>query len=115
MLALSALLNVCFVVSTKRFLVFFVKLRVTDVPVTTLITFSGCHRRSTRTNTGCVLATLFSDTLLLFNLSVVCNASNALCFGSLPKRVANGVLRVVTFIFFFTNVKFGVSLIPFRL
>lgn len=115
MLALSALFNVCLVVSTKRFLVFFVKLRATSVPVTTLVTFSGCHRGSSRTNTGCVLATLFSDTLLLFNLSVVCNSTKALCFSSLPTRVSKGPLRVVTFMFFFANVTFGLSLIPFRL
>lgn len=100
---------------TKRFLLFFLKLRLTAIPVTYLMTFSGCGKRDTRTKTGFVLSTLFSDNVFLCNVSVVCKATNALCFRSVPTKLAKAPLRILTLMFFFSKLTFGLDLMPFRL
>jgi NADH-quinone oxidoreductase subunit N len=114
-LMLSALLGMNFLISSGNFLMFFLALELSSIPVAAMANFDLEKKISSEAAMKMILSSAFSSGILLFGISLIYGATGTINFAALPALLNGSPLQILAFVFVFTAIAFKLSIVPFHL
>lgn len=115
MLMLSAVLGMFLMISSGSFLMFFLSLELSTIPVAAMANFDLEKKISSEGAMKMILSSAFSSGILLFGISLIYGATGTINFAELPSLLDNSPLQILAFVFLFTAFAFKLSIVPFHL
>lgn len=113
LLMISSLIGIQYMISSGHFLMFYLGLELTTIPIAALASYEQYKSKSAEAGIKLILSSAFSSAILLFGLSVIYGALGSLYFTEL--HFTGSLLTVLGFIFFFSGLAFKISIVPFHL
>lgn len=114
-LMLSALLGMNFLISSGNFLMFFLALELSTIPVAAMANFDLEKKISSEAAMKMILSSAFSSGILLFGISLIYGATGTISFAELPALLNGSPLQILAFVFLITAFAFKLSIVPFHL
>ncbi|WP_301921879.1 NADH-quinone oxidoreductase subunit N [Ferruginibacter sp.] len=114
-LMLSAVLGMFLMISSGSFLMFFLSLELSTIPVAAMANFDLEKKISSEGAMKMILSSAFSSGILLFGISLIYGATGTINFAELPSLLDNSPLQILAFVFLFTAFAFKLSIVPFHL
>lgn len=111
----ATLMGMYFMISSGDFLMLFLGLELSTLPLTLLAAFDKNLRRSAEAGIKLLMSSAVSSAILLFGLSMVYGIYGTLHFDQLSLLSDTSPLAVMALIFFLTGLGFKLSLVPFHL
>lgn len=113
LLMLASLIGVSYMISSGHFLMFYLGLELTTIPIAALAAYEQFKSKSAEAGIKLILSSAFSSAILLFGISVLFAANGNLYFNSFER--SDSMINVLGFIFFFSGLAFKISIVPFHL
>ncbi len=113
LLTLSSLIGVNYLISSGHFLMFYLGLELTTIPIAALAAYEQYKSKSAEAGIKLILSSAFASGILLFGLSVIYASTGNLYFTDIS--IDGSVADVLGFIFFFSGIAFKISIVPFHL
>jgi NADH-quinone oxidoreductase subunit N len=113
LLTLASVIGVNYMISSGHFLMFFLGLELTTVPIAALAAYEQYKSKSAEAGIKLILSSAFSSALLLFGLSLMYASTGTLYYDNF--NLTESTLNVLGFIFFFSGIAFKISIVPFHL
>ncbi len=113
LLMISSLIGIQYMISAGHFLMFYLGLELTTIPIAALASYEQYKGKSAEAGIKLILSSAFSSAILLFGLSMIYGALGSLYFAEL--HFTGSLLTVLGFIFFFSGLAFKISIVPFHL
>ncbi len=113
MLILASLIGVNYMISSGHFLMFYLGIELTTIPIAALASYEQYKSKSAEAGIKLILSSAFSSAILLFGLSVIYADTGSLYFEGF--QFSNSLINVLGFIFFFSGLAFKISIVPFHL
>jgi NADH-quinone oxidoreductase subunit N len=114
-LMLSSILGMFFLISSGNFLMFFLSLELSTIPIAAMANFDLEKRTSSEAAMKMILSSAFSSGILLFGISLIYGATGTIDFAELPSHLNGNPLQILAFVFLFTAFAFKLSIVPFHL
>ena len=115
MLLLSTMLGMFFMISGGNFLMFYLGLELSTIPLAAAANFDLTKRRSSEAAMKLIFSSAFSSGLLLFGISMIYGTTGTLIFSELPQFLSNDPLQIFAFILLLAGFAFKISVVPFHL
>ena len=112
-LILASLIGVNYMISSGHFLMFYLGLELTTIPVAALASYEQYKSKSAEAGIKLILSSAFSSGILLFGLSIIYATTGNLYF--VDFHFTDSVVNVLGFVFFFSGLAFKISIVPFHL
>lgn len=113
LLILSSLVGVNYLISSGHFLMFYLGLELTTIPIAALASYHQYQSKSAEAGIKLILSSAFSSAILLFGISILYASMGSLYFGEM--QMQGDLVNVMGFIFFFSGLAFKISIVPFHL
>jgi NADH-quinone oxidoreductase subunit N len=113
LLTISSLIGVNYMISSGHFLMFFLGLELTTIPIAALASYEQYKIKSAEAGIKLILSSAFSSAILLFGLSILYGANGNLYFEGFT--LTSSTINVLGFVFFFSGIAFKISIVPFHL
>ncbi len=113
-LMFSSLLGMFFMISSRNFLMLYLSLELSTLPVTALAAYDIYNRKSSEAGIKLILSAALSSGIFLFGISFIYAAGGSLYFDVLNGNVGHSYLSVAGLIMFFAGLAFKISLVPFH-
>lgn len=113
-LLVSTLLGMSFMISAGNFLMFYLGLELSSIPLAALVNFDLEKRRSSEGAMKMILSSAFSSGIMLFGVSLLYGTTGTLSFAELPALINGTHLQILSLIFIFTGFAFKLSAVPFH-
>lgn len=101
-LLLSSLLGMFFMISSGNFLIFYLGLELSTIPIAALCNFDMEKKQSSEAAMKMIMSSAFSSGILLFGISMMYGTTGTLSFAELPQNIDGSALQVFSFILLFT-------------
>jgi NADH-quinone oxidoreductase subunit N len=115
MLLLSTLLGMFFMISAGNFLMFYLGLELSTIPLAAICNFDLEKRKSSEAAFKLIISSAFSSGLLLFGISLVYGTTGTLDFIALSQHLNGSILQLFAFILVLAGFAFKISVVPFHL
>ncbi|HLK27312.1 MAG TPA: NADH-quinone oxidoreductase subunit N [Puia sp.] len=115
MLLLSTLLGMFFMISAGNFLMFYLGLELSTIPLAAICNFDLEKRQSSEAAMKLIISSAFSSGLLLFGISLVYGTTGTLNFSELSQHFSGNSLQLFAFILLLAGFAFKISVVPFHL
>lgn len=113
LLILSSLIGVNYLISSGHFLMFYLGLELTTIPVAALASYHQYQSKSAEAGIKLILSSAFSSAILLFGISILYATQGSLYFSQM--ELNGDLINILGFIFFFAGLAFKISIVPFHL
>ncbi|NPA67851.1 MAG: NADH-quinone oxidoreductase subunit N [Chlorobi bacterium] len=113
-LMFSSLLGMFFLISSRNFLMLYLSLELSTLPVTALAAYDIFNRKSSEAGIKLILSAAFSSGIFLFGISLLYAAGGSLYFSELEGHIGHSYLSIAGLIMFFAGLAFKISLVPFH-
>ncbi len=113
LLLLSSVIGLDYMISSGHFLMFYLGLELTTIPIAVLAAYKQMQEKSAEAGIKLILSSAFSSGILLFGISLLYGSTGTLYFGEL--QVQGTLLHTLAFAFFFSGLAFKISAVPFHL
>ncbi|HET6992419.1 MAG TPA: proton-conducting transporter membrane subunit, partial [Bacteroidia bacterium] len=113
-LLLSTLLGMNFMISSGNFLMLYLGLELSTIPLAALCNFDLDKIKSSEAALKMILSSAFASTILLFGISFVYGTCGSLNFIDIQSHLDAGMLQLLAFIFVFIGFAFKLSVVPFH-
>lgn len=114
-LLLSTLLGMFFMISSNNFLMFYLGLELSTIPLAALCNFDLDKRKSSEAAFKMIMSSAFSSGLLLFGISLFYGSTGTLNFTELSGKIDGSSLQIFSFILLLAGFGFKISAVPFHL
>ncbi len=114
-LMLSTLLGMDFMISSGNFLMFYLGLELSSIPLAALCNYDLNKRKSSESAVKMILSSAFASAILLFGISFLYGVTGTLNFAEMAPLLGSSKLQILAFIFVFTGFAFKLSAVPFHL
>lgn len=114
LLLFSSLLGMYFMISAGDFLMFYIGLELSTLPVAALAAYEISKRISSEAGIKFILSAGLASGVSLFGITLLYAVSGSIYFNDIVQVVASNNLTVLAFILFFTGLAFKISLVPFH-
>ncbi|TAH42583.1 MAG: NADH-quinone oxidoreductase subunit N [Bacteroidetes bacterium] len=114
MLIVSSMLGMFFLLSSANWLMFYLALELSAIPLAALCNFDLEKKASGEAAMKMILSSAFSSCILLFGISLIYGSTGTLDFGEMAGRLSAMPLQILAFIFIFTGFAFKLSVAPFH-
>jgi NADH-quinone oxidoreductase subunit N len=114
MLMFSSVIGLNFMISSGDFLMFYVALELSTLPVAALASYNAYKRQSAEAGIKLILSATLASGLALFGISFLYGATGALYFDDMANLLQMSNLTILGLVFFFAGLSFKVSLVPFH-
>ena len=115
-LLLSTLLGMTFMVSSHHFLMFYLSLELSTIPLAALANFDLHLKRSSEAALKLIISSAFSSGLMLLGISFLYGTTGTLSFSEVANAIhLNTPLQQFAFILIFAGFGFKISAVPFHL
>jgi NADH-quinone oxidoreductase subunit N len=113
-LLFSSLLGMFFLISSRNFLMLYVSLELSTLPVTALAAYDIYSRKSSEAGIKLILSAALSSGIFLFGISLIYAAGGSLYFHDLVGNIGHSYLSIAGLVMFFAGLAFKISLVPFH-
>ena len=113
-LMLSSLLGMYFMISSGDFLMFFLGLELSALPIAALVAFETTKRVSAEAGIKFILSAALASGTSVFGVSLIYATTGSIYFEEVASVLAYSNLSLVGFVFFFAGLAFKISLVPFH-
>ena len=114
-LILCTLLGMQFMVSSGNFLMFFLGLELSSIPLAALANYDLEKLKSSEAGVKMILSSAFASGIMLFGISMLYGTTGTLNFNEMAPVLKTGHLQLLSFIFVFAGFAFKLSAVPFHL
>jgi len=114
-LLLCTLLGMDFMISSGNFLMFYLGLELSTIPLAALCNYDLEKKKSSESAVKLILSSAFASCILLFGISMLYGTTGTLNFAEMAPLLGAGKLQMLAFIFAFTGFAFKLSSVPFHL
>ncbi len=112
MLIFSSLLGLYFMISSGDFLMFYLGLELSTLPLTALAAYESLKQKSSEAGIKLILSAALASGTSLFGISMMYATSGSLYFDMMYITTSN--LTILGFLMFFSGLAFKISLAPFH-
>ncbi|MFH4966863.1 NADH-quinone oxidoreductase subunit N [Gaetbulibacter sp. M240] len=113
-LLFSSLLGMYFMISSGDFLMFYLGLELSTLPVAALAAFEIGKRISSEAGIKLILSAALASGVSLFGISMLYATSGSIYFDSITVVITSSHLTLLGMILFFAGLAFKISLVPFH-
>ena len=113
-LLFSSLLGIYFMISSGDFLMFYLGLELSTLPVAALAAFETTKRISSEAGIKLILSAALASGVSLFGISMLYATSGSIYFDSIAEVISSSNLTILGMLLFFTGLAFKISLVPFH-
>ena len=110
----SSLLGMFFLISSRNFLMLYLALELSTLPVTALAAYDIYNRKSSEAGIKLILSAALSSGVFLFGISLLYATGGSLYFNELAGHIGHSYLSIAGLIMFFAGLAFKISLVPFH-
>ncbi len=114
-LLLCTLLGMQFMISSNNFLMFFLGLELSSIPLAALANYDLDRLKSSESGVKMILSSAFASAIMLFGISMLYGTTGTLNFDEMAPVLKTGNLQLLSFIFVFAGFAFKLSAVPFHL
>jgi NADH-quinone oxidoreductase subunit N len=114
MLLFSSLLGMYFMISAGDFLMFYIGLELSTLPVAALVAWETSKRISSEAGVKFILSAGLASGIALFGISLLYAATGSIYFENISTVLTSTNLTLLSFILFFSGLAFKISLVPFH-
>ncbi len=111
---LSSLLGMYFMISSGDFLMFYLGLELSALPIAALVAFDTTKRTSAEAGIQFILSAALASGTSVFGVSLIYATTGSIYFEEVAQVLTYSNLSLVGFIFFFSGLAFKISLVPFH-
>lgn len=113
-LMFSSLIGMYFMISAGDFLMFYIGLELSTLPVAALAAFETSKRISSEAGIKFILSAGLASGVSLFGISLLYAATGSIYFDVVMNVLTSTNLTILGFILFFVGLAFKISLVPFH-
>ena len=113
-LLFTSLLGMYFMISSGDFLMFYIGLELSTLPVAALAAFETSKRISSEAGIKLILSAALASGVSLFGISMLYATSGSIYFDSIAEVVTSNNLTILGMLLFFSGLAFKISLVPFH-
>ncbi len=113
-LLFSSLLGMYFMISAGDFLMFYLGLELSTLPVAALAAFETSKRISSESGIKLILSAALASGISLFGISMLYATTGSIYFTEITVVITASNLTILGFILFFAGLAFKISLVPFH-
>ncbi len=113
-LLFSSLLGIYFMISAGDFLMFYLGLELSVLPVAALAAYETTQRKSSEAGIKLILSSALASGVTLFGISMLYATTGSIYFNAIIEIIIPSNLSILGFILFFAGVGFKISLVPFH-
>ena len=113
-LLFSSLLGMYFMISSGDFLMFYLGLELSTLPIAALAAYETTKRISSESGIKLILSSALASGISLFGISILYATTGSIYFNDIMQAITTADLTVLGFIFFFAGLAFKISLVPFH-
>jgi len=113
-LLFASLLGMYFMISAGDFLMFYLGLELSTLPVAALAAFEAAKRKSSEAGIKLILSAALASGVSLFGISLLYATSGSIYFNDIMEAITATNLSILGLILFFTGLAFKISLVPFH-
>jgi NADH-quinone oxidoreductase subunit N len=113
-LLFSSLLGMYFMISAGDFLLFYIGLELSTLPVAALAAYETTKRKSSEAGIKLILSAALASGVSLFGISLLYATSGSIFFNDIIEVITSNNLTILGFILFFAGLSFKISLVPFH-
>ena len=114
MLLFSSLLGMYFMISAGDFLMFYIGLELSTLPVAALVAYETSKRISSEAGVKFILSAGLASGVSLFGISLLYAVTGSIYFNDVIGLLTTTNLTILGSILFFTGLAFKISLVPFH-
>jgi len=114
MLVFSSLLGMYFMISAGDFLMFYIGLELSTLPVAALVAWETSKRISSEAGVKFILSAGLASGVSLFGISLLYAATGSIYFNVVTEVLTSSNFTVLGSILFFVGLAFKISLVPFH-
>lgn len=114
MLLFSSLLGMYFMISAGDFLMFYIGLELSTLPVAALVAWETSKRISSEAGVKFILSAGLASGVSLFGISLLYAATGSIYFDVITGVITSTNLTILGFVLFFAGLAFKISLVPFH-
>jgi NADH-quinone oxidoreductase subunit N len=112
MLIFASLLGLYYMISAGDFLMFYIGLELSTLPITALVAYESLKQKSSESGIKLILSAALASGTSLFGISMMYATSGSLFFDMMTITANN--LTILGFLMFFAGLAFKISLAPFH-
>jgi len=113
-LLFTSLLGMYFMISAGDFLMFYIGLELSTLPVAALAAYETLKRKSSEAGIKLILSAALASGVSLFGISMLYATSGSIFFHDIIEVISSTNLTILGFILFFAGLSFKISLVPFH-
>jgi len=113
-LLFSSLLGMYFMISAGDFLMFYLGLELSTLPIAALAAYETAKRISSEAGIKLILSAALASGVSLFGISMLYATTGSIYFNDIIEVITSTNLTILGFIFFFAGLAFKISLVPFH-
>jgi len=113
-LLFSSLLGMYFMISAGDFLMFYIGLELSTLPVAAMAAFETAKRKSNEAGIKLILSAAMASGVSLFGISMLYATSGSIYFNDIIEVISSTNLTILGFVLFFAGLSFKISLVPFH-
>jgi len=114
LLLFSSLLGMYFMISAGDFLMFYIGLELSTLPVAALAAYETTKRKSSEAGIKLILSAALASGVSLFGISLLYATSGSIFFNDIIEVISSTNLTILGFILFLAGLSFKISLVPFH-
>ncbi|NND80191.1 MAG: NADH-quinone oxidoreductase subunit N [Maribacter sp.] len=113
-LLFSSLLGMYFMISSGDFLMFYLGLELSTLPVAALAAYDTANRKSSEAGIKLILSSALASGVSLFGISMLYATSGSIYFDDIIQMITSADLTILGMLLFFAGLAFKISLVPFH-
>ncbi|MBN4070618.1 NADH-quinone oxidoreductase subunit N [Olleya sp. AH-315-F22] len=113
-LLFSSLLGMYFMISAGDFLMFYLGLELSTLPIAALAAFETSKRKSNEAGIKLILSAALASGISLFGISLLYATTGSIYFNDIIEVVESTNLSILALVLFFAGLGFKISLVPFH-
>lgn len=113
-LMFSSLLGMYFMISSGDFLMFYLGLELSTLPVAALAAYETTKRKSSESGIKLLLSAALASGVSLFGISMLYATTGSIYFNDIIEVITTTNLSILGLILFFAGLAFKISLVPFH-
>ena len=114
-ITLFTLLGMYYMISAGNFLMFYIGLELSSIPLAILVAYDKFSAKSAEAGAKYILSAAFSSAIMLYGISLVYGVAGTTYFDDIQTTLFHNPMAILGMVFFLAGLFFKLSMVPFHL